>query len=825
MKNIMKKIIAFVMVMTMLASCLCITSFAAEADGIYFETTLDVKDLNLYKHTIGGGGFYNSDFVTDGERKVLKSASDVTSVLIQLPTAIKKGTKFAVEFEVRGETASSNSFYLRLSDTGDTHKTDDGNGGNVAMSPPTTSYRKYRMLVDGNTGLVKKYVEGNTMYESTFASANLTNLTDIKYIRLQQAGTVKYFDNITVRALTRAEIEEFEKPYCSSTAEQSITNQAPEFNLTTSIPQGGKATVEFDAKAGDSGDASYNVTVRFHDGTAYTKDGIINVPITGGDFKHYAVDMDFSTGEAKLYKEGMFVKAYTGFNLNSSGNAIGAASKLRLQYWTSTPALKLKNLKVCKTPTRVTEVKYSSGGTTWAESADAVGGITKAVSFKFNNAISSADAINAAITPAVADITKSYDAATQTFTLTSALGFAADTDYTITLSGYDTNAEPVANYSVSFTTADLKAINTYFENNMNEEKLGIITGRTGEITWSWRTTDNFKAYTSGAMSGTCLNFTEDIVYFKLDKSIPAGECATVEFYAMTTPDTTNTLNVRFYDENKHTGQDLNVKIDDVMALYKIEADLETGVAAIYKNGVKQGTDTFTLNGITSPTRMRIESNDGELFIEDVSVYKTEGKVTEVTYSNGTAISGKPLELGGVIKSVSLRLSNDIANADAVTVTVTPAVADIVKTYDADNRAVVLTSAAGFAQGTEYTITLNGRDTYGYDISYVNVFTTGNGFGVAISSLTEDKFLTGETATAEFIIDNPVSSNGKIDLIVAAYNGNRLVDCSIKTIDRTGILAGKEETVDLVLTEDADKIKAFAWKDNMCPVIGEVTKNK
>ena len=81
------------------------------------------------------------------------------------------------------------------------------------------------------------------------------------------------------------------------------------------------------------------------------------------------------------------------------------------------------------------------------------------------------------------------------------------------------------------------------------------------------------------------------------------------------------------------------------------------------------------------------------------------------------------------------------------------------------------------------------------------------------------FTSGSTVTATAGITSANTSGKALELILAAYKGNRIVGISdVVRFNVTGGSADEQtETATLTLGEDADTIKVFLWDENMLPV--------
>lgn len=80
------------------------------------------------------------------------------------------------------------------------------------------------------------------------------------------------------------------------------------------------------------------------------------------------------------------------------------------------------------------------------------------------------------------------------------------------------------------------------------------------------------------------------------------------------------------------------------------------------------------------------------------------------------------------------------------------------------------------------------------------------------------FTSGSTVTAKASVTAGNTSGKALELILAAYKGNRIIGISdIVRFNVTGGSADEQtETATLTLGDDADTIKAFLWDDNMLP---------
>ena len=112
-----------------------------------------------------------------------------------------------------------------------------------------------------------------------------------------------------------------------------------------------------------------------------------------------------------------------------------------------------------------------------------------------------------------------------------------------------------------------------------------------------------------------------------------------------------------------------------------------------------------------------------------------------------------------------------------------------------------------SQSTEYCVIGNGT-AFNYELAEYTADVTIN----------NPAFTSGSTVTATASVTAGNTSGKALELILAAYKGNRIIGISdIVRFNVTGGSADEQtETATLTLGDDADTIKAFLWDDNMLP---------
>ncbi|UKI37979.1 MAG: hypothetical protein L6V93_08195 [Clostridiales bacterium] len=113
-----------------------------------------------------------------------------------------------------------------------------------------------------------------------------------------------------------------------------------------------------------------------------------------------------------------------------------------------------------------------------------------------------------------------------------------------------------------------------------------------------------------------------------------------------------------------------------------------------------------------------------------------------------------------------------------------------------------------SQSTEYCVIGNGT-AFNYELAEYTADVTIN----------NPAFTSGSTVTATASVTAGNTSGKALELILAAYKGNRIIGISdIVRFNVTGGSADEQnETAMLTLGDDADTIKAFLWDENMLPV--------
>ncbi len=598
------------------------------------------------------------------------------------------------------------------------------------------------------------------------------------------------------------------------------TNQTINYNwnreLNPAVPENGKVTVEFYATV-PSGEKT--VVLRFKEGnnwTAYDTVDALKIPMSGNELTHYSVDVDLGTGVAKVYKAGNVVASYTRANVHNNGTTLIKSAAYFMLYY-GADDVRVERVKVYEKltsitePTRVTEVKYSSDGSNWVGTVGELSGITKAVSFKFNNAIANKDAVTAVITPDVADITKSYAADTKILTLTSAAGFAAGTDYKIVLSGNDANGELIEGKTVTFTTA--AAAEPVVPDNK---------------------------YLSSPTEFTLIN-PPGYKDFDLTQSIPQGGRVIVEFDAKT-DNSEQPVQLRFNDGSKWTNNDvLLIPIaNGEFKHYKVDIDLGTGIATAYREGETEPIGSYTgvnTNGISIATKCRIQYYISAATLTMKNLTMKRGPLAYLgvgfTDSYGESFS-EYNDMKGYINSIDVSFSNDIDSNNVAfelyNITKGEAVGC---SYSVKGNIVSVYPSGGFFESnTKYSLKLvRIADIYEGVLEDTDIteITTGRGICTVQSSeftindtpVTFDDIDPGDTVTFSFTYckSEPAVSPDAIIAVILRKNG--VITGFGQKVVNMSTLGINELSYDFAVSSGAefDSIYGYVWdKDTRVPLL-------
>lgn len=256
---------------------------------------------------------------------------------------------------------------------------------------------------------------------------------------------------------------------------------------------------------------------------------------------------------------------------------------------------------------------------------------------------------------------------------------------------------------------------------------------------------------------------------------------------------------------------------------KVTVNLDTGNSYVSISG-KSASDNSDLVKYSDGTTVLPYIN-GEKVFSKVAFYNSSANVTKIdnikiTYdANGNAYDTvKALDENTLV--VTFKDYVNTANVTAAdvfvssnnTVSVTPNGSKLMVKFEKK-----LSSNGG------YMVVNNLKRADAGSASYC-IIGNGTAFNYELAEYTADvtinnpAFTSGSTVTATASVTAGNTSGKALELILAAYKGNRIVGISdIVRFNVTGGSADEQnETAMLTLGDDADTIKAFLWDDNMLP---------
>lgn len=256
---------------------------------------------------------------------------------------------------------------------------------------------------------------------------------------------------------------------------------------------------------------------------------------------------------------------------------------------------------------------------------------------------------------------------------------------------------------------------------------------------------------------------------------------------------------------------------------KVTVNLDTGNSYVSISG-KSASDNYDLVKYSDGTTVLPYIN-GEKVFSKVAFYNSSANVTKIdnikiTYdANGNAYDTvKALDDNTLI--VTFKDYVDTANVTASDVLISNNTA--VSAVPNGNKLTVKFEKKLSADGG-YIIVNNLKRADAKSASYC-VIGNGTAFKYELAEYTagvtinNPAFTSGSTVTATASVTAGNTSGKALELILAAYKGNRIIGISdIVRFNVTGGSADEQtETATLTLGDDADTIKAFLWDDNMLP---------
>ena len=256
---------------------------------------------------------------------------------------------------------------------------------------------------------------------------------------------------------------------------------------------------------------------------------------------------------------------------------------------------------------------------------------------------------------------------------------------------------------------------------------------------------------------------------------------------------------------------------------KVTVNLDTGNSYVSISG-KSASDNSDLVKYSDGTTVLPYIN-GEKVFSKVAFYNSSANVTKIdnikiTYdANGNAYDTvKALDENTLV--VTFKDYVNTANVTAADVFVSSN--STVSVTPNGNKLTVKFEKKVSSNGG-YMVVNNLKRADAKSASYC-IIGNGTAFGYEMVEYTADvainnpAFTSGSTVTATAGITSANTSGKALELILAAYKGNRIVGISdVVRFNVTGGSADEQtETATLTLGEDADTIKAFLWDDNMLP---------
>lgn len=257
---------------------------------------------------------------------------------------------------------------------------------------------------------------------------------------------------------------------------------------------------------------------------------------------------------------------------------------------------------------------------------------------------------------------------------------------------------------------------------------------------------------------------------------------------------------------------------------KVTVNLDTGNCYVSISG-KSSSDNSDLVRYSDGTTILPYINREKVFSK-VAFYNSSANVTKIdnikiTYdANGNAYdSVKVLDENTLF--VTFKDYVDASNVTASDVLISNNTA--VSAVPNGNKLTVKFEKKVSSNGG-YMVVNNLKRADAGSASYC-IIGNGTAFGYEMVEYTADvainnpAFTSGSTVTATAGVTSANTSGKALELILAAYKGNRIVGISdVVRFNVTGGSADEQtETATLTLGEDADTIKAFLWDENMLPV--------
>lgn len=133
----------------------------------------------------------------------------------------------------------------------------------------------------------------------------------------------------------------------------------------------------------------------------------------------------------------------------------------------------------------------------------------------------------------------------------------------------------------------------------------------------------------------------------------------------------------------------------------------------------------------------------------------------------------------------------------------------------DDGSILLETSDTLTVGNTYRLSVPSLNSE-YPVTETQ-FTYAGGSFSAVAEITTENYAKGETAAAACKINAADFIGRTVMFYIASYNGDNLIDVNLKKVDISkGEYGEINETLELVLTDEADCIKAFVWDENQVP---------
>lgn len=217
-------------------------------------------------------------------------------------------------------------------------------------------------------------------------------------------------------------------------------------------------------------------------------------------------------------------------------------------------------------------------------------------------------------------------------------------------------------------------------------------------------------------------------------------------------------------------------------------------------------ETVAIGAITFMNRN--SASDTYAYVDNVKIcYDPNGSVVSNIFT-GTSKAAASLREDVAVENELTASDVVIKSYDGTELTV----ASVEKT---ENGGLIIETSDAMTAGNVYYLSIPGLENE-YPITQTPFTYTDGTFSASVA-ITDEKYAQGETAKAVCSISNTEFTAKKVVLYLAAYNGERMIDVTMKEIDISETAFGEmTDTAELQLTEAADCIRAFVWDKNQMP---------